>query len=83
MLKISVDKSGSTIELNGTLLDILNDSLNAVGMMCREFEKIDGARAAAMFIHGIPAAIMEYHDGKVKEADPEKKEEVKHEDDTL
>lgn len=77
MLKISVDKSGSTIEMNGPLLDVLNDSLNAVGMMYREFEKIGGARAAAMFIHGIPAAIMEYHDGKVAEAEPEKDKEDK------
>ena len=77
MLKISIDKDkgGSTIEINGSLIDILNDSLNAVGMMNRELEKIGGPRAAAMFIRGIPAAIMEYHGGKVKEAEPEKKKE--------
>lgn len=75
MLKLSIDRSKQEIEMQGPLLDLLNDALNAVGILSREFEKVGGKSAAAMFIAGIPKAIIEYRSIKSKEE--------QHENDTL
>ena len=75
MLKLSIDHSKQEIEIEGPLLDILNDALNAVGIMSREFEKIGGKGLTAMFVSGIPKAIMEYRTIE--------SEEEKNENDTL
>lgn len=76
MLKIHVDKSKQEIELQGPLPDLINDALNAVGIISREFDKIGGDGAAAMFVAGIPKAIILYRNIK-------KEEEEQHENDTL
>lgn len=67
MLKLSVDKSRQEIEMQGSLMDLLNDALNAVGIMSNELEKAGGVKTAGLFIAGIPHAIITYRNNKNKE----------------
>ena len=74
MLKVAVVNKETTIEMEGPLVDILNDSLCAIGHIFCEIEKIGGVTAGAMLVTGIPEAIKVYREMR-KEADKEAEHE--------
>ena len=83
MLKVSVVGKTSTIEMKGPVIDILNDSLTAVGHLFCELEKIGGVELGSMFAVGIPQAIKTYREMRKESDKVQEKEEAPNENDTL
>lgn len=83
MLKVSVVGKTTTIEMKGPVIDILNDSLAAVGHLFCELEKIGGVELGSMFAVGIPRAIKTYREMRKESDKVQEKEEAPNENDTL
>lgn len=88
MVKVSVSRRKTTIELDGTLEEVLNDALNLVGKLYKAMEKQDNT-IATMFLIAIPRALAEYGapipvDVSVSREEPTTDaQEDKHENDAL
>lgn len=83
MLKVSVVDKATTIEMKGPVIDVLNESLAAVGHLFCELEKIGGVELSSMFAVGIPQAIKIYREMRKESDKVQEKEEAPNENDTL
>lgn len=79
MLKVSVVDKTTTIEMKGPVIDILNESLAAVGHLFCDLEKIGGVELSSMFAVGIPQAIKTYREMKKESDKVQEKEEAPNE----
>ena len=87
MLNIKIEDEKTTIDINGTGKELLDDALNIVGHLYKMFERMN-PDAARLFLLGIPLVIknfVEHADEyeKATKRESEQKEEAPNENDTL
>ena len=59
MLNIKIEDKKTTIDVNGTGKELLDDALNIVGHLYKMFERMN-PDAARLFLLGIPMSIKDY-----------------------
>ena len=87
MLNIKIEDKKTTIDVNGTVGELIDDSLNIVGHLYKTLERMNHD-AARLFLLGIPMVIKDYAEHadeyeKATERESEQKEEAPNENDTL
>lgn len=86
MLSIKIEDKKTTVEVNGTVSELIDEALNIVGHLYKTLERTK-PEASHMFLLGIPMIIKDYADHaeeyEKSNLDPTTTEEEPHENDTL
>lgn len=86
MLNIKIEDKKTTIDINGTVGELIDEALNIVGHLYKMLERMN-PDASHMFLLGIPMIIKDYvehaEEYEKSNLDPTTTEEEPHENDTL
>lgn len=87
MLSIKIEDKKTTVEVNGTVSELIHEALNIVGNLYKTLERAD-PEAGKLFLVGIPMIIKDYVEHadeyeKATEREIDQKEEAPNENDTL
>lgn len=86
MLNIKIEDKKTTIDVNGTGKELLDEALNIVGHLYKMLERMN-PDAARLFLLGIPMVIKDYvehaEEYEKSNLDPTTTEEEPHENDAL
>lgn len=87
MLSIKIEDKKTTVEVNGTVGELIDEALNIVGHLYKTLERTE-PKASHMFLSGIPLVIKAYvghadEYEKATERESDQKEEAPNENDTL